>query len=405
MKNEENKLTNFFDNYLKKGSIFVNKKLIQSDYTPEKIPHRNKQINELASILAPALKLERPSNVFIYGKTGTGKTCVTRYVVNQLIKTGRKKKLDVNAYYLNCKLKKVADTEYRLIAQLARGFGENVPSTGLPTSEIYKLFINAIDKKKQLLILVLDEIDQLVKKTGDGVLYNFTRLNPELKNCGLSIIGISNDLMFTDNLDPRVKSSLSDEELVFSPYNALQLQDILRERSEIAFKKGVVGEGVIEKCAAYAAREHGDARRALELLRVAGELTERNGETIITVKYIDKAEEKIENDRVIDNVRTQPKQIQITLYSILNVLGKRKDSPLFTGDVYEFYKKVCLRVGLTPLTQRRVSDIIAELDMLGIINARVISKGRYGRTREIVMAVPPSTLLRIKDILKQALGI
>jgi len=403
---QKEKLATFFENYINKGSIFISKKSIQSSHNPENIPHRDEQIEELAGILAPLLRLEKPSNVFIYGRTGTGKTCVTQHVINQLISITKKKKLDVGAYYLNCKLKKVADTEYRLIAQLARGFGETVPATGLPTDEIYKLFINVIDKKKQLLVLILDEIDQLVKKVGDGILYNFTRLNSELKKCQLCVIGISNDLMFTDNLDPRVRSSLSEEEIVFPPYNALQLQDILRDRSKMTFKEGCVGEGVIEKCAAYAAREHGDARRALELLRVAGELTERDGKVVITVEYIDRAEDKIENDRVIDNIRTQPKQVQITLYSILNIMEKRNKQdkkPFFTGDVYEFYKGTCLDVGLTPLTQRRVSDIIAELDMLGIINARVISKGRYGRTREIAMAVPLSTLNKMKEILKQNL--
>ena len=271
------------------------------------------------------------------------------------------------------------------------------------TDEIYKLFIESVDNKKQLLILILDEIDQLVNKVGDGILYNLTRLNSELKNSQISIIGISNDLMFTDNLDPRVKSSLSEEELVFPPYNALQLQDILRERSRIAFAEGVIKEGVIEKCAAYAAREHGDARRALELLRVAGELTERSNVSEISIEYIDSAENKIEKDRVLDIIRTQPKQFQITLYSILKYNGNGKS--IFTGDIYEDYLKMCGDVGLKPLTQRRVSDIVAELDMLGLINAKVISKGRYGRTRQISLAVPSMTLPKIKDILKEGLGL
>jgi len=132
----------------------------------------------------------------------------------------------------------------------------------LPTDEIYRRFINILDKEKRVVIFVLDEIDQLVKKAGDEILYNLTRLNSELKNTTISIVGISNDLLFTDNIDPRVKSSLSEEELVFPPYNAIQLQDILRQRAMNAFREGIVGEGVIEKCAAYAAREHGDARRA-----------------------------------------------------------------------------------------------------------------------------------------------
>ncbi|MEK6841087.1 MAG: AAA family ATPase, partial [Nanoarchaeota archaeon] len=214
----ERDLTKFFEDYVNKTSIFENKKSLQSNYTPETIPHRDEQIEQLASILAPALRTEKPSNVFVYGKTGTGKTCVTQYVMNQILKVSKERNLELKYYYLNCKLKKVADTEYRLMAQLCRAFGKEVPATGLPTEEIYRTFINAIDDKKQLIILILDEIDQLVAKAGDGILYNLTRLNSELKNCEFSIIGISNDLMFTDNLDPRIKSSLSEEELVFPPY-------------------------------------------------------------------------------------------------------------------------------------------------------------------------------------------
>ena len=302
-------------------------------------------------------------------------------------------------------MRRVADTEYRLVAQLTREFGVDVPATGLPTDEIYKYFIKALDKEKILLIIVLDEIDQLVDKAGDEILYNLTRLHSELKNSEISIIGISNDLVFTDNLDPRVKSSLSEEEVVFPPYNAIQLQSILRQRSSIAFPEGVLGEGVIEKCAAYAAREHGDARRALELLRVAGELAERKNELKVLTTHIDFAEEKIERDRIIDIVTTQPKQFKLTLYSIFTVCIHNTNKPVFTGDVYEIYKNACFQSGLRPLTQRRVSDIIAELDMLGIINAKIISKGRYGRTREICLALPPSTVPRINDMLREGLGL
>ena len=173
----------------------------------------------------------------------------------------------------------VANTEYRLIAELARFFGEEVASTGLPTDEVYKIFLKALDKEKVLFIIILDEIDQLLHKAGNEILYSLTRINPQLENSEIGLIGISNDLMFTDNLDPRVKSSLSEEEILFPPYNAIQLQAILKVRAAKAFRKEAIAEGVLEKCAAYAAREHGDARRALELLRVSGELTERKNET------------------------------------------------------------------------------------------------------------------------------
>jgi cell division control protein 6 len=217
-------------------------------------------------------------------------------------------------------------------------------------------------------------------------------------------VGISNDLVFTETLDPRVKSSLSEEEIIFPPYNALQIQQILKQRAKSAFKENIVEEGVIEKCAAYAAREHGDARRALELLRVAAELAERNGFTKIQVQHIDEAEEKIENDRVVEVVETQPKQHQAVLYSIISIAIKRKDI-LFTGEIYELYKGICLQVGLRPLTQRRVSDVVGELDMLGIITAKVISKGRYGRTREVSLSIPTSTIAKVKKVLEEGLDL
>jgi len=397
-------LDSFFESYLKKEPLFIDKKVLQSSYTPNTIPHREDQIKQIASILAPALKSEKPSNLFLYGKTGTGKTLTVKYVMEQMIEVAHKKDIGFGIYYINCKLKRVADTEYRLIAQIGREFGLEIPATGLPTDEVYRLFMNYIKKSKKLIILILDEIDQLVEKAGDEILYNLTRLSTELKDSDISLIGISNDLKFTDNLDPRVRSSLSEEEILFPPYNAIQLQDILRQRSKNAFRDGVISDGVIEKCAAYAAREHGDARRALELLRVAGELAERNNENIIKIKHIDEAEDKIDRDRILDTIKTQPKQIQATLLSILS-FALSNNLPIFTGDIYNRYKEVCDKCGLKPLTQRRLSDIVAELDMLGIINAKVISKGRYGRTREISLAIPSSNIPIINQTLKSGLGV
>lgn len=398
------KLTEFLEHYITKKSLFTNKKSLQSNYTPKTAPYRGEQINQLAGILAPSLRMEKPSNVFIYGKTGSGKTLVARYVSQGIMKVAQKNSKHVVIIYLNCKLKRVADTEYRLIAQVARELGEDIPPTGLPTDEVYKIFVRLLNKKQQVLIIILDEIDQLVHKIGDDILYNLTRLSSELHGSEISFIGISNDLMFIDNVDPRVKSSLSEEEMVFPAYNAVQLEKILRQRVGLAFHDGVVGEGVVEKCAAYAAREHGDARRALELMRVAGEIAERKNQEKVIVEDIDFAEEKIEKDRIIDSVSMQPKQFKLTLYSILTVC-KGLERGVFTGDVYEVYRKYCTSCGITPLTQRRLGDIIAELDMLGVINAKVISKGRYGRTREISLTLPVPTIATITTLLQEGLGL
>lgn len=400
---EGKNLTHFFESYLKKESVFANKQVLQAAYAPSELVHRDELIQQVASIIAPALRLERPSNLFIYGKTGTGKTITARHTTDNLLSIAKKQSIPIQKIYVNCKLKSVADTEYRLISSLAREFGKPLPSTGLPTDDVYKALFSAVDETKQLVILILDEIDQLAKKAGDGVLYNLTRINEELRHAQISLIGISNDLLFVDNLDPRVKSSLSEEELLFPPYNALQLQDILFNRSALAFKEGALESGVIEKCAAYAAREHGDARRALELLRVAGELCDRKGSAKASIADVDAAEEKIERDKVVDLVSTQPRQAQVVLHAILSI-SQGSAKFIFTGEVYELYKKYCVKIGLRPLTQRRVSDILSELDMLGMITARVISKGRYGRTREIMLA-PQASTPAVKRILSEAIGL
>ncbi len=394
------KASEIFEGFLSKNSIFIDKKVLQANYTPENIPHREEQIEQIAKILAPVLRLDKPSNLFIYGKTGTGKTLSVIHTTNKIKQLADEREIPIKIIYLNCKLKKIADTEYRLIAQIVRELGKEIAITGLPTDEVYKYFFNIIDQKRQLMVLILDEVDQLIKKTGDEVLYNLTRINTDLKESQISVIGISNDLIFTDSLDPRIRSSLSEEEIMFKPYNALQIQDILRERTEKALKKNTIKQGAIAKCAAYAAREHGDARRALELLRVAGELADREGAGEVAIKHLDEAEEKLEKDRIVDIVTSQPKQFQAILYSIL--LSSAKKNKIFeTGDLYNTYRKICTNINLRPLTQRRVSDIVGELDMLGVINAKTISKGRYGRTREISLAINQATEQKVMEIIEK----
>jgi cell division control protein 6 len=401
---KEEGLADYFETFLQNNNIFKKKIVLQSNYSPSSIPHRDKQMNQLAQILAPTLRSERASNVFLYGKTGTGKTLVVKYTTQKLLDIANKKGIGIKVVYLNCKLKRVADTEYRLVAQLAREFGKDIPPTGLPTDEVYNIFFSALDAEKKVILLILDEIDQLMEKSGNEVLYNLTRINSELKNSQISVIGISNDISFTEKLDPRVKSSLSEEELVFAPYNALQIQDILRERGEDAFFEGVLEPGLVEKCAAYAAREHGDARRALELMRVAGEIAERECKSQVEILHLDKAEKKIENDRVYHIVKTYPQQSQIILYAILQLCVKKRD-PIFTGEIYELYEYLCKKLTLRPLTQRRLSDVLSELDMLGIINAKIISKGRYGRMREVSLAISESILPLVKKTLEESLNI
>ncbi|KKF39630.1 cell division control protein Cdc6 [Halorubrum saccharovorum] len=426
-----------FDDLLSGEPIFENKEVLRPSYTPHELPHRNDQINRMATILVSALRGETPSNILIYGKTGTGKTASAKFVSQELESTSQKYDVPCEVEYINCE---VTDTQYRVLAQLANTFikknqtviadrldrcrqlrsdavddpsaladtefatlddldarideletdaeeMEEVPMTGWPTDRVYSTFFEAVDYHERVVVIMLDEIDKLVEKSGDDTLYNLSRMNSELDRSRISIMGISNDLKFTDFLDPRVKSSLGEEEIVFPPYDANQLRDILQHRADISFKQDALTDDVIPLCAAFAAQEHGDARRALDLLRTAGELAERSQAEIVAEKHVRQAQDKIELDRVVEVVRTLPTQSKIVLFAVI-LLEKNGVHNINTGEVFNIYKRLCEEIDADVLTQRRVTDLISELDMLGIVNAVVVSKGRYGRTKEMGLSVP-----------------
>src|SRR3990172_4805565 len=125
------KLDQIFDSYVA-SNLFKNKSVLQSNYSPETILHRSSQIESIASILGPTITGDRASNLFLYGKTGTGKTLSARYVGDKLeTKLKESGKSNLRFLYINCKSKKVSDTEYRIIAELINLMGGKVPATGL----------------------------------------------------------------------------------------------------------------------------------------------------------------------------------------------------------------------------------------------------------------------------------
>lgn len=375
--------------HILESQIFIDREKLRPDYIPDELPHREEQLNRLAKILAPALIGARPSNVFIYGLTGTGKTAVCRYVLNQIKDELAKRNIgkELITAYINCRQE---NTNYRVLVNLCEAVDQRIPSTGLSASEVFQRFMKALERRGCLAFVVLDEVDALVKKSGDEILYRLTRINSELRRSKVSIVGITNDLNFMGYLDPRVKSSLGEEEMVFNPYTAPEIEDILRQRADMAFKKGVLSLEVIPLCAALAAKEHGDARRALDLLRIAGEIAERENSSMVGEGHVRTAHREMERDQTYEVLKAMPIHSKLVAFGIYFL--EKKGSLTMTGEIYNAYRKLCGEVGIEPLTQRRVSDLINDLDMLGLINARVVSKGRYGRTKVVRISVSEKSL-------------
>ncbi len=383
-----NILNEVFEKFVNGPNIFRNRDVLRHDYLPDKLPHREDQIRLLGATVAPVLKDARCSNVFIYGKTGTGKTAVTKYVMGHLEAKAKEYGAHVKFCYINCRM---TGSAYRVFASLSQSVGISVPFTGLSVGEVFDRFRNGLETTRTLLIVALDEIDALIKDRGDGLLYELTRINETLRHSKVSLIGISNDLRLKEFLDPRVFSSLSEEELVFRPYDASELRRILFERSAISFHEGSLSDSALNVCSALAAAEHGDARRALDLLRVAGEVAERQGEKIITEEHVREAEKRIEHNKIVEAINNLTLHSKLVLLSVYQL-----DKPTSaTGEIYDVYNGFCGELGVGLLTQRRLGTLVNELDAMGLVNAKIVNMGRYGRTKKIRLEVGRSL---IRDI-------
>jgi archaeal cell division control protein 6 len=375
------------------GKILIkDRKTLTIDYVPENLPFRDEEARTIAQTLSIVLKGARPSNLLLFGKPGTGKTAVIKNIIKRLQKKAKELEIDVIVPFVNAK---TANTAYKVLYKIAEEMGINkgekkqqVYFTGLSMGEATDRILDFIQKKKKLhVILVIDEIDSLVDKNGDDILYNFTRANERMYEGGfISLIGISNSLTFKDKLDPRVRSSLSEEEMVFNPYTILQLQKILSDRAKLAFNDYAISTAAINLCAAMAGKENGDARKAIDLLRVAAEIAERERASAVQEIHIRQALEKIEKDTNYEVLRNSTTHTKIVLLAIM----KSKNGN--TGEVYETYSSLCKYSEHEPLTQRRITQIVSELDQLGLVMTDVVSQGRYGRSQRIKIALPSSTI-------------
>lgn len=363
------------DLFIREDPIFVNKELLEISHLPDegRIVGRDDEIDHLANAVNPAIFGQSPSNVLLYGKTGTGKSLCAKYVLRRLVETADEEGINAVYAYVDCAQDTSETQAVQTIASTVNTDDTDIyiPDKGISTATYYKRLWNILDSKYDVILIILDEIDKL---EDDSILMQLSRAGEagKLSKCKIGVVGISNKIKYKDRMDERVKSSLCEREFVFPPYDAEQLNMIMEARSD-AFRDGVLGSGVIPRAAALAAREHGDARKAIDILRYAGELAQSEGADTVREEFVVQAREKAETDRFRELIRgsTPHSRLALQALTVLSLNSSDNSEPpkqgFRTTQIYDVYEQICRQEGTDPLSLRRVRDLLKEHAFLDVI--------------------------------------
>ena len=351
---------------------------------------REEQLKRIICHLTPILDSDHPSSLLVFGPTGSGKTVSLIHVLSTFQEYCHTQAVQFQYKYVDLTSPK---STFGALNELARTLNDSIRTyrKGIPIDQMQERIIEEMSRHSGFLCFLIDEADN-IKPNADEFITFLGKTLPRKVPCRLLLIMVTNKLNWDKMLDPRILSVLKKTDMLFEPYNALDLIEILNLRVEKALDTSKVDDGAIRKIAALASRETGDARKAVELLSKAAKLAQESGSKL-SEEIVDLAEHRLEMDKTEEMIRALAPQQKLALLSCYGLLEK-SPKRITTGEAYDRYANLCDMERVRPLTQRRFSDIIGSLDLYGLINARLISRGRYGQTREISRSLPKETLNR-----------
>lgn len=330
--------------------------------------HREKQRNELIMEIAPILMKSAVSCVFVYGNPGTGKTALLLDLIQELEAEAKKRGVDLKIAYVNCSENRT-ETSILLgvLSQLNKE--QEYPKMGWNRAKTIDEFNKVLNKKEnQNVLIILDEVDFALRESGDDILYRLSRINSQVKS-KVSTIIISNDVRVSDYIKPRTQSAFGRIKIIFSPYNADELFDIMKERIKFAFKKDAISDQVLRKIAEIEAQRGGDARKALELVDSCAKVAIANKKDKITIDLVDEADKSLEENSVLNIIASLPKHQKILYFAILK--HEKEGLEMDGVEVYKKYVELCPAYNVEPLTERRIRSFLINLDELSLIDSEV----------------------------------
>lgn len=348
-----------------KNPIYNRRDVLYSLEPPTGFLHRTSQKNELIMELAPILMGSAVSCVFVYGTPGTGKTGLIMDLMKELRGEADKKKIELKTAYINCSENR---TETVILTGILSQLNPDVeyPRMGWTRSKAISEFTKLLGKEDLHVLIILDEVDYVLKESGDDILYRLSRINNDV-TAKVSSLVISNDVRVGDYIKPKTQSTFGRVKVIFSPYTSDELFDILRERAKIAFKPGVITDAVIRKVADIESQRNGDARKGMEMLDACAKIAIAKKRAKITLDLVDEADRNLEIDQMLGTVASLTQHQKLIYLSIL----KNEDNVMAGSDIFKLYLEECESYNIKPLSERRVRSFLIELTEMGLIESEV----------------------------------